>query len=154
MVIYKFTCGCGSSYVGRTTKRLRCRIKEHVPLSLEKALKDNAVPAGKLYNSAIAEHLIKNRSCGTSYNKDTFTIINTARSKLQLNILEALHIMHDRPVLCRQKQFVYGTLLFKSNGWYCVFYLAYHTIRRVSLASFLFLLWHAFFLVFCDYLPL
>ena len=73
MVIYKFTCGCGSSYVGRTTKRLRCRIKEHVPLSLEKALKDNAVPAGKLYNSAIAEHLIKNRSCGTSYNKDTFT---------------------------------------------------------------------------------
>ena len=93
------------------------KIYEHVPLSLEKALKEDALLVGKSYSSAIAEHLVNNRSCGANYNKDMFTIINTARSKLQLNILEALHIMHDRPVLCRQKQFVYGTLLFKSNGW-------------------------------------
>ena len=100
MLIYKFFCGCGSSYVGRTTKCLRCRTKEHVPLSMEKALRDDAVPDGKVYGSAIAEHLIKTRSCGANYTKDAFTMIDTVLNKLQLNISEALHIMHDRPVLC------------------------------------------------------
>lgn len=144
--------GCGSSYVGRTTKRLRCRIKEHVPLSLEKALKEDALLVGKSLSYAVAQHLVKNRSCGANYNKDMFTIINTARSKLQLNILEALHIMHDRSVLCRQKQFVYGTLLFKSNGWYLVFLSC--LLRAVFFALSLSLSRWVFFPVFFDYLPL
>lgn len=75
------------------------------------------------------------------------TIIHTARSKLHLNILEALHIMHDRPVLCRQKQFVYYTLLFKSSGWYYKFFPACCSVLMVC-SPFL-----SFFCDVCSVLP-
>ena len=38
--VYKFNCSCGSSYIGRTTRQLSKRIKEHYPkdwLSLSRA---------------------------------------------------------------------------------------------------------------------
>ena len=37
-IIYKFTCGCGSSYVGKTTQRLKTRIRQHVPVALRRNL--------------------------------------------------------------------------------------------------------------------
>ena len=34
--IYQFDCTCGASYIGRTTRRLSERIREHVPASLSR----------------------------------------------------------------------------------------------------------------------
>ena len=34
--IYKFTCNCGDSYVGRTDRHLGDRLKEHIPIWLRK----------------------------------------------------------------------------------------------------------------------
>ena len=30
-VIHKYTCSCGSDYIGRTSNRLDLRIKQHLP---------------------------------------------------------------------------------------------------------------------------
>ena len=35
-VIYHFKCGCGSSYIGKTTRRFGDRMKEHIPPWIQK----------------------------------------------------------------------------------------------------------------------
>ena len=51
MCIYKFNCSCGSSYIGRTTRQLSKRIKEHNPAWLRKGLT-------KSIQSSIVQHLV------------------------------------------------------------------------------------------------
>ena len=34
--IYHFKCGCGSSYIGKTSRRLGDRMKEHIPMWIQK----------------------------------------------------------------------------------------------------------------------
>ena len=114
-VLYRFTCSCDSSYIGKTSRRLQDRINEHVPPNVRKTISQNPpIPPRKLvHSSAIAEHLLNNPGCGKNYHQDMFEILAQARSPFHLSILESLYITYFKPILCKQKQFVYSTVLFK-----------------------------------------
>ncbi|CAH8855958.1 unnamed protein product, partial [Trichobilharzia szidati] len=51
MCVYKFTCSCGASYIGRTKRTLSKRISEHYPAWLAKG-------QCKTITSSILEHLV------------------------------------------------------------------------------------------------
>ena len=124
-IIYKFTCYCDSSYVGKTTQTFRKRIAQHVPPCMQKfiaASKENAVESLKkitikqtlnaVEKSAICKHLYENKNCMLNFNMERFKIIEKARNSFHLDVLESVFISVESPILCRQKEFVYRTLLF------------------------------------------
>ena len=104
MCIYQFTCSCGASYIGRTTRSLSTRIAEHIPSWLAKGER-------KIIRSSILAHLVD-----TGHRVDSnqaFTVIyrvsrNLLRSVRQklLNTAEAVAIHLERPDLCIHKSFV------------------------------------------------
>ena len=51
---------------------------------------------------AIGEHLLTINSCRTIYEDDCFSVLHGARDKIHLNVLEAIYIAINRPLLCRQ----------------------------------------------------
>ena len=65
-------------------------------------------------SSAIGQHLITNPKCFESYKVDNFKIISVARNEFHLKTLEAIYILSLKPDLCKQKKFVYSTILFNS----------------------------------------
>ncbi|MGL4482604.1 MAG: reverse transcriptase domain-containing protein, partial [Lactococcus garvieae] len=67
MCIYLFTCSCGTRYIGRTTRSLSTRIKEHQPAWLANG--NNYI---RKVNSAITQHLVETGHRPTA---DCFTII-------------------------------------------------------------------------------
>ena len=88
MVVYKFSCaGCGSSYIGETTRHLSTRVDEHIK-------RDK--------NSHIFKHLNGNESCVNALNSNSFSIIDSANNAFDLKIKEALHIIWDKPDLNTQ----------------------------------------------------
>ena len=119
-VLYRFKCSCDSAYIGKTSRRLQDRINEHVPPNVRKTISQNRpIPPRKLvHSSAIAEHLLNNSECGKNYHHDMFKILTYARSPFHLSILKSIYITYFKPILCKQKQFVYSTVLFK---WNCLF---------------------------------
>ena len=83
MVIYQYSCCCKLSYTGLTTRHLRKNIIEHVPKSVENfciSFKKDDIPV-KFLNaskrSSIAEHMVNNSTCASSYNLRIFKIIKT-----------------------------------------------------------------------------
>ena len=114
-LIYYFVCSCESSYVGMTSQRLESRIAQHVPKKIEKCLGTplNEEQLKTTTSSAIAEHLLKNPDCGSKYNMNMFSIISYGRTEFHLKVLESINIMSKDPILCKQKRFVYTTILFK-----------------------------------------
>ena len=106
-VIYKYTCRCDSVYVGRTSRRLEDRVKEHVPATFLIAHKRASSVSSTVPASAIAQHLAANKPCLDSYNSQQFEIICRARNTLQLRVLEALHIRLLQPELCPQKELLF-----------------------------------------------
>ena len=117
-IIYKFVCSCDSMYVGRTTQRLQVRVNQHVPkflVSFCKQPPNSRKPiTHKTKLSAIGQHLKDNPQCGASYDASQFSVLARARSQFHLNVLEAVYIQSLTPNLCKQKEFVYGLLLFKT----------------------------------------
>ena len=104
MLVYQFTCSCAAEYIGRTTRQLKVRIKEHHPAWLRSGDQ-------KSIRSAIVAHLADS---GHTINPDeSFRIIykapyNAPRS-IQTRLIstaEAVAIRLHDPVLCRQKLFV------------------------------------------------
>ena len=84
-VVYKFTCaGCGSRYVGETSRHLSTRIKEH--LASDK-------------NSHIFKHLSKNPNCKNHVSQNCFEIIDSDKSYMKLKIKEGFHITRQKPEL-------------------------------------------------------
>ena len=110
-IVYQYLCHCKSAYVGRTSRRLQVRIGEHIPKYVRDA---SASLTGRKPSSSIAKHLVLNPDCRHHYNDARFSILAHGRTDFHLSVLEAIHIMRRRPVLCRQKQFVYTTQLFKN----------------------------------------
>ncbi|CAH8479309.1 unnamed protein product [Heterobilharzia americana] len=77
MCIYKFSCSCGESYVGRTTRQLNKRVAEHLPSWLGKG-------QIKSIRRSVLSHLIDS---GHSVDKNiTFTIIHHIPSHLSKGI--------------------------------------------------------------------
>ena len=96
-VIYKWECRCGASYLGRTERRLGCRIKEHVPRWLLN--NKNGVAT-----SSITKHILE---CGQVDNpRERFSIVHREKSRVLLPFLEAIAIKRLSPILCMQKESV------------------------------------------------
>ena len=120
-VIYKYVCSCKETYVGRTGNNLFNRVNQHVPKNLLNKTRvcnnDRAVVREHVVihsSSAIGQHLIDNPDCFDNYNLDNFKVISNGRNDFHLKTLEAIYILCLKPVLCRQKKFVYSTILFSS----------------------------------------
>ncbi|CAH8678749.1 unnamed protein product [Schistosoma rodhaini] len=104
MCIYKFSCSCGDSYIGRTTRQLNQRMSEHLPAWFGKG-------QIKTIRSSILVHLIDSRHIVDKLK--SFQVIyrippsfpNGVRSRL-LHIAEAIGIRTFHPNLCVQKKFV------------------------------------------------
>ena len=118
-VLYFFECRhCESRYVGKTTRHLSDRIKQHVPKHLveppqeEKKRghgrppKNLTKPAAERYQSAIACHLAGNERCLQAFSCDQFSVLSRAWSACQLHVLEAIFIQRLKPSLCGQKSFM------------------------------------------------
>ena len=102
--VYSFTCSCGTRYIGRTTRRLSERVREHHPAWLNTG-------AIKAIRSAVCSHLVdSNHSVDV---KSAFHPIYKVRNRqsrlVKCQILataEAVSIRIHNPPLCAQKQFV------------------------------------------------
>ena len=137
-VIYEYKCHCDSRYVGRTSHRLHDCIKQHVPQwprqQLTRPRRTQPPRLGKRNNtkpdcdSAIGQHLLENDQCTLNYDNKGFPILATARSSFHLNLLEAAYIKTRRPVLCKQKEFVYVFELFRQSR-HVVFCCAFSNFR-------------------------
>ena len=117
-VIYKFLCSCESMYVGRTTQRLQARVKQHIPKFLLTFCKQpessRKTIKHKTKLTSIGQHLKDNPKCGFAYDPKQFSVLARARTEFHLEVLESIFIKSLDPVLCKQKEFVYSLLLYKT----------------------------------------
>ena len=135
-VIYKFTCNhCESEYIGKSTRRLIDRVKEHVPRTIRNPpppQPDHVKPKDQIHNlrkrktakkqppvpsypiTAVRLHLLENPTCANAYTDECFKIIGQAKSPYRLSVLEAMNINCSKPILCRNKEFVYHAKLFNN----------------------------------------
>ena len=110
-LIYQFKCHCDSVYVGKTDRRLSTRVSEHVPKSLRERIGTEKAD-GLSISSAIGQHLRANPQCFAHYKDSAFTILAFGRPGVHLSALESFTIREKRPILCRQKPYVYSCPLF------------------------------------------
>ncbi|MEL7309258.1 MAG: hypothetical protein AAGK05_16300, partial [Pseudomonadota bacterium] len=103
-LIYKFSCDCGCSYIGRTERCVSTRIKEHLPRWLRAGGKRSA-------SSSICKHAVDCDDFIGSDFKSYFSILTSSPFSSSLRILEALFIHRQKPPLCVQKDFLYSLLL-------------------------------------------
>ena len=117
-------CRCEARYIGRTMQRLADRIQQHFHTSIRiksSTLREQPpllcvmcknISSKSNCQSAIGQHLIAIPECAKTYTDDNFRIIGQARSSLYLGALESVYIRTQKPVLCRQKEFVFYLKLF------------------------------------------
>ena len=60
----------------------------------------------------IKSYSYTNAECATQYTNDQFSILAKARSMFHLSVLEATYIKIRKPILSRQKKFVYSLQIF------------------------------------------
>ena len=87
-VIYKFSCaGCNACYIGQTNRHFATGIREH--LASDK-------------HSHIFKHLRGSENCRSRCSEDCFKILDSASTRFQLKIKEAMHILWEQPSLNSQ----------------------------------------------------
>ncbi|CAH8484819.1 unnamed protein product [Schistosoma mattheei] len=104
--VYKFTCMCGNTYVGRSNRDLQLRVGEHIPKWLQNQMNSNGEirPQDRQTSSSIAKHLIET---GHKVDiKSAFVVLYKSLQGRILRFIEALAIRKLKPPLCVQKQFV------------------------------------------------
>ena len=84
-LIYKFTCQCNSTYIGKTCQRLEVRVRQHIPGSLLSGRLTYG--HSQAMDSAIGEHLHTINNCRTRYEDDCFSVLHRARNKSHLKFL-------------------------------------------------------------------
>ncbi|BHF62726.1 hypothetical protein SprV_0200571200 [Sparganum proliferum] len=101
MCIYSFTCSCGAGYIGRTTRRLEKRVREHIPAWLGRGDK-------KSISSSILAHLVDTNHRVDA--KEAFHVVYRTPASFSrglrqrvLATAEAVAIRLANPVLCCQK---------------------------------------------------
>ena len=121
-VIYEYKCHRDSRCEGRTYQRLQDCIKQHVPKWLRQLTGSQRIEPDRACkkkqftpecDSVIGQHLLENDQCTANYNEDQFSILDTARSRFHLTLLEVSYIRVRRPNPGKQKEFVYILNLFK-----------------------------------------
>ena len=115
-VIYQFVCHCDSRYIGRTSKRLEERIKQHVPRSIanppashnRQSLSALARPT-YAHNNFTNLPLFNNLTTpNTPFTKTTKNFLFSLEVALLFTSLEVTFIKSLNPLLCKQKEFVYS----------------------------------------------
>ncbi|CAH8603506.1 unnamed protein product [Dicrocoelium dendriticum] len=108
MLVYQYSCSCGARYVGRTTRRLSQRIREHIPAWFYKG-------EMRASDSSIMSHLLES---GHTASENDFKVIYSLPERLSqgfrkqiLSIAEAIYIHHLKPELCVHKRFIRPILL-------------------------------------------
>ena len=92
-VVYKYSCsGCQACYIGKTSRHLLIRSREHLGIG-KKGQPIKTSP------SAISEHIKQTGHCA---NLENFTILEKANNEYDLLIFESLLILRDRPSLNAQ----------------------------------------------------
>ena len=61
----------------------------------------------KTCDSVIGQHLLESPDCAKNYNGDMFQILRKARSSFHLAVLELIYTSMKKPLLCRQKEFIF-----------------------------------------------
>lgn len=87
-VVYKFNCLCdtNTAYIGKTTRHLATRVKEH-----------------RTTLSAVKDHLDVCPTCLSNYScTNNFSILDTGKNDLETTIKESLHIKYNQPKLNKQ----------------------------------------------------
>jgi len=91
-LVYKFSCAhCASAYVGSTVRALATRVEEHAGRSSRTGNVLKVPP-----HSSIRDHC---EQCNSAIVLDRFSILGSARSTIDVRILESLHIFKSKPVL-------------------------------------------------------
>ena len=103
-IIYKYTCSCGSDYVGRTSNRLDLRIRQHLPARILNLRHIRGLLANAS-GSSISEHMINSRECVADFNVDRFS---RSHSFFHLKVLETLYVRSLQPSLCKQRDCLLG----------------------------------------------
>ena len=109
-IIYNFQCACSSTYVGRTSRTLDERVKEHVPRWL-KTGRTMPPRSTNLPKSSITQHLTSCTYADLAHLHSYFSTLYDRVPGFKAHILEALLIGQRLPDLCRQKNGVYRLLL-------------------------------------------
>ena len=60
------------------------------------------------HDSAIGLHLLRNPTCAQHYDDSMFSLLAKERSPFHPSALEVIFIKTSKPILCRQKEFVYN----------------------------------------------
>jgi hypothetical protein len=94
--VYKYECTCGSTYVGRTERKLSVRAAEHLPKWIYGQVMKSA-------RSSITKHVVEAGCTGTT---DAFRIVSRQNNATLLRWAEAVAIRRLRPNLCVQKEMV------------------------------------------------
>ena len=100
--IYQFTCDCGNSYIGRTDRCLKSRIKEHLPKWVLRAVESGpqTETTRRLPASSIARHLLT--SCHKVNPDNAFRVLLSHPNPTFLRFAEAVAINNLRPPsVCR-----------------------------------------------------
>ena len=102
--IYSFSCSCGASYIGKTTRRLSERVREHHPAWI-------GTGSQKAITSAVVAHLVdSNHVVDVSKAfSPIYRIPNRYSRGIRYHLLsaaEAIAIRLRNPDLCSQKRFV------------------------------------------------
>lgn len=108
-VVYKFTCDCDATYIGRTECRLGSRIGQHVPTWVISG--DRRRPrSANAPSSAITRHLMECDAFQVPVDQH-FGILHKGFTAGMNRILEAVEIKLQNPDLCVQKEHVFNLRL-------------------------------------------
>ena len=117
-IIYKYwyLCHYDKVYVDRTSRRLKERIRLHVPKFIRNKIKPQKDLPRRQYkptqnalvsDSAVGQHLLDNKIIAKNFDTNWFFILATGRSSFHLEKLKAIFIKSLEPSLCCRKEFVY-----------------------------------------------
>ena len=67
----------------------------------------------RVSKSAIGSHLLENPACAEQYDSSCFQVFASGRNKYHTDVMEGVFINSEKPILCRQKDFVYAVKLFQ-----------------------------------------
>ena len=97
-VVYKYLCCCNATYYGRSKRQLQTRIFQH----LGRSIRTNRQLSNPPF-SAIRQH---SEEEDHPIDKDAFTVLSCLSSEMELDIVETLYILRDKPSLCNYERSV------------------------------------------------
>ena len=98
-IIYKYECSCcNATYYGRTKRQLHARMFQHLGLSIR-----TNRPLSNPPFSAIRQH---SEAEDHPINKDSFSVLSGRSNEMELDIVETLYTLRDKPSLCNNERSV------------------------------------------------